>query len=250
MARFFFLFTIFFSVVSYAQPAQVAIVIDDIGYRVTDRQVLNLPGDITYAILPHTPYGKRIAEIAYKKSHDVILHIPMESALGKKLGPGALTSDMDEIKIRQTLNKSFQEIPFAIGANNHMGSYLTTLSEPMFWTMRFLKEKELLFLDSVTSPKTLARKIATQIGVPAMSRHVFLDNHLDHDYISGQFDQLIAKAQRNQVAIAIAHPHPETLASLAKLIPTLKTKGINLVPLSKLYPALTPESTLTAQASE
>lgn len=247
MKRFYLLFILIFSVVSTVESAQVAIVIDDIGYRVTDKQVLNIPGDITYAVLPHTPYGKRIAEIANKKAHDVILHIPMESTLGKKLGPGALTSDMDEAGIRHTLSESFREIPFAVGMNNHMGSHLTTLSQPMNWTMRFLKERELLFLDSVTSPNSLAKKVAHKIGVPAMSRHVFLDNHLNHEYIAAQFDKLIIKAQRHQVAIAIAHPHPETVAALTKLIPKLKANGVNLVSLSTLYPSLSPESALTAQ---
>ncbi|WP_258872161.1 divergent polysaccharide deacetylase family protein [Thalassotalea euphylliae] len=220
---------------AFANAAQVAIVIDDIGYRMTDKQVLTIPGNITYAVLPQTPYGKRIAEAANRRNQDVILHIPMESSQGKKLGPGALTADMSEAAIKASLNESLQEIPFAVGINNHMGSHLTTLAKPMLWTMKFLKERELLFLDSVTSSKTLGRTIADRMGVPAMSRHVFLDNQLSHQYIEGQFKQLISKAKRQQTAIAIAHPHPETVAALTKLIPQLKQHNIDLVPLSALY---------------
>ncbi|WP_328824449.1 divergent polysaccharide deacetylase family protein [Thalassotalea algicola] len=248
MIRLYIFLFIVFSFSASAKPAQVAIVIDDIGYRATDKQVLTIPGNITYSVLPQTPYGKRIAEVANNRAHDVILHIPMESTHGKKLGPGALTSDMDENTLKSSLAQSFKEMPFALGINNHMGSHLTTLAKPMLWTMEFLKERELFFLDSVTSSKTLGRKIAGKIGVPAMSRHVFLDNHLNHDYIAGQFKQLITKAKKNQLAIAIAHPHPETVASLTKLIPLLKSHNIELVPLSKLYPAINQTSALTAQA--
>ena len=72
-----------------AKPAQIAIIIDDIGYRKSDIQALYLPGHISYAILPHTPYGKKLALQAKAKNNDVILHIPMEAKNGKKLGPGA-----------------------------------------------------------------------------------------------------------------------------------------------------------------
>ncbi len=218
-----------------AQPAKIAIVIDDIGYRLTDQQALTLPGDITFSFLPHTPHGKTLAERAYSQHKEVLIHVPMESGIGKKLGPGALTSDMDEAAIRTSLEKSFQEIPFAIGINNHMGSYLTTQYQPMAWTMKYLKDNELLFLDSVTSPNSKGSKVARQFGVPVMSRHVFLDNQLDVDYITGQFNQLIDKAKNNEVAIGIAHPHPETISILTALIPTLQQQNIELVKLSSLY---------------
>ena len=84
-----------------AQPVKVAIIIDDIGYRKTDVQALSLPGNISFAVLPHTPYGKRLALQAKASNHDVIIHIPMEAKNGKKLGPGALTSTMNEASIRR-----------------------------------------------------------------------------------------------------------------------------------------------------
>ena len=119
------------SSVIYAKPAQIAIIIDDIGYRKSDIQALYLPGNISYAILPHTPYGKRLALKANANKNDVILHIPMEAKNGKKLGPGALTSTMNETSIRNNLSNAFAEIPFALGINNHMGSKLTELYQPM-----------------------------------------------------------------------------------------------------------------------
>mgnify|MGYP000527746820 CR=1 FL=1 len=82
-----------------AQPDRIAIIIDDIGYRYTDQHALSLPGAITYSILPHTPYGKKIAIKAKAKHKDVMLHIPMEAENGKKLGPGSLTSTMNKKQI-------------------------------------------------------------------------------------------------------------------------------------------------------
>jgi polysaccharide deacetylase 2 family uncharacterized protein YibQ len=217
------------------KPARIAIVIDDIGYRYTDRHALSLPGAITYSILPHTPYGKKLAMEANAKHKEVLLHIPMEAENGKKLGPGALTSSMNKAQIYASLGKSLAEIPFAIGINNHMGSHLTQLVEPMSWTMGFLKQHHLLFLDSKTSPYSKARSIAEKLGVPVKGRHIFLDNQLTENYINKQFHSLIKYAQSERTAIAIAHPHPETVQALLRLIPTLQQKNIELVPLSALY---------------
>jgi polysaccharide deacetylase 2 family uncharacterized protein YibQ len=227
--------TLFPATSAQVKPARIAIVIDDIGYRYTDKQALLLPGAITYSVLPHTPYGKKIAIKANAKHKEVLLHIPMEAENGKKLGPGALTSNMNKTEIYASLNKSLVEVPFAIGINNHMGSYLTQLVEPMSWTMGFLKQHHLLFLDSKTSPYSRASIIAQKMGVPVKGRHIFLDNQLTEDYINKQFQSLIKHAKNQHFAIAIAHPHPETIKALLRLIPTLQQNNIELVPLSALY---------------
>ncbi|MDO6487684.1 divergent polysaccharide deacetylase family protein [Colwellia sp. 4_MG-2023] len=224
----------------------MAIVIDDIGYRYTDKDVLSLPGAITFSILPHTPYGKKIAIIANEKNNDVMLHIPMEAENGKKLGPGGLTSTMNEEEILASLGNSLADIPFAIGINNHMGSHLTQLNKPMTWTMNFLKQHHLLFLDSKTSPDSKAGDIAKLIGVPIRNRHVFLDNHLTDSYITQQFQSLVRFAKSQKTAIAIAHPHPETIQTLKRLIPTLAQENIELVPLSALYKTIENVSTEVA----
>jgi polysaccharide deacetylase 2 family uncharacterized protein YibQ len=231
---FFPLVLIIFTQDATAKNSQIAIIIDDIGYRQSDAAALTLPGKITYAILPHTPFGKTLAQQAFKDNRDVILHIPMEAENGKKLGPGALTSAMSEQAIRQELSRAFEEIPFALGINNHMGSKLTKLYKPMVWTMRFLKERNLIFIDSVTTGRTKAERIAYKLGVPTTHRQFFLDNELNSEYIDRQFMLLIEYAQQHKSVVAIAHPHPESITALNRLIPLLAQLEIDLVPISTL----------------
>jgi hypothetical protein len=242
------LFTACYLPLTVANAARVAIVIDDIGYRTTDHSALDLPGDITFSILPHTPFAVQLAQRAHDENHDVLLHIPMEAENGKKLGPGALTSDMNEQSIRQSLAKSFAEIPFAIGINNHMGSLLTQRYQSMTWTMRYLKERNVMFLDSKTSNHSQAARIANNLEVPTLNRSVFLDNRIEAPYIQKQFELLVKRAKKYHSAIAIAHPHPETIATLNKLIPLLKQQGIDLVPISALLPPNTENNALMAVA--
>lgn len=219
---------------AFEHASKIAIVIDDIGYRKSDAKALTLPGNVTYSVLPHTPYGKKLAHQAHRDEHDIMLHIPMEAENSKKLGPGALTTQMTEQAIRTSLARSFDEIPFAIGINNHMGSKLTKLYSPMAWTMRFLKERDVLFLDSLTTQRSQAENVANHFGVTALHRHIFLDNELSDEYISKQFQQLVRHAKKHKVAIAIAHPHPQTIETLSRLIPTLAENDIELVSLSSL----------------
>ena len=50
---------------------------------------------------------------------------------------------------------------------------------------------------------------------------------------------MIEHAKNKEFAIAIAHPHPETVLALQQLIPTLAENNIQLVSLSSLYRAQT-----------
>lgn len=247
MPYFLILLALFFVFPALAKNHQVAIVIDDIGYRATDAQVLTLPKNVTYSFLPHTPYGKRLAVKAHQRNSDILLHIPMEAKNGKKMGPGGLHSSMNEDSIRASLQKSFDEIPFAIGMNNHMGSLLTEKLQHMTWTMQFLKERQHLFLDSMTTQESKAGNIAQKLGLTTLRRQIFLDNQLSPQYISQQFNKLIAVAKAQHQAIAIAHPHPETVTALRKLLPLLAENNVELVPISQLLTRKT--NSLNAQES-
>ncbi|QBY04165.1 divergent polysaccharide deacetylase family protein [Thalassotalea sp. HSM 43] len=237
------LFSLLFIFVSASAAAnttgsnKLAIVIDDIGYRSSDKSALDLPKQVTFSVLPHTPYGRQLAELGNQQQREILLHVPMESINNLLLGPGAITSKMDKSNVIKTLQASIADIPHIIGVNNHMGSLLTQKSEPMSWTMEVLKDNDLFFLDSRTSRYSQAEFVAQRRGVPTLHRHIFLDNKIDEQYIEQQFKKMIRISQKNGEAIAIGHPHPATMRVLKRLIPTLRQHNIELVDLSTLLPA-------------
>ena len=216
--------------------AQVALIIDDIGYRPTDKAVLSLPAGITLSVLPHTPVGAELAKQAHAKGHEIMLHLPMQALNGKKLGPGGLTNQMDEAEIKQQVSSALASIPYVKGANNHMGSLLTQIEQPMNWVMEALKQHQLYFVDSVTTKYTTAGKQADVIGVPLLTRQLFLDNDTREAALEKQFQRMIAKAHQLGHLVAIAHPHPDTIAYLRANLPRLEQEGISLVPASSLLP--------------
>ena len=219
-----------------SSKAFVAIIIDDLGYKLKqDQRAINLPGQVTYAFLPHTPHLKELAETANTRGSDIMLHLPMQATMETfYLGPGALTSDMTEQEFRQSVINSIHSIPHIKGVNNHMGSLITSQKNSMKWLMDELAQTDLYFVDSRTTAKTLAEKTANQYQIKNTRRNVFLDHELNRPAIEFQFDRLIALAKKNGSAVAIGHPFKETLDVLEEKIPQLEANGIHLISVSEL----------------
>lgn len=213
--------------------AVVSIIIDDIGYRfVEDRQMISLPGNLTYAVLPNGPKAKQLANYAHQKGKEVILHMPMQSTLGILAEEGVLDVDMDEKGVISALREAFHNVPHAIGMNNHQGSLLTRHPGHMTWVMKEMAKQGYFFVDSRTSKQSVAEKIAQEQNVPVLKRDVFLDHDIDVDSIRAQFNELIIIAKKKGYAVGIGHPHPETIAVLKELLPTLELQGVKLEPIS------------------
>ena len=205
------------SSVVYANP-RVSIILDDMGYRSSDKQAFELPTHVTFAILPHTEQSEIFALKAHEQGRTVMLHLPMETLQPRNLGPGALLASMDAGSISRTLDEALLTVPGASGVNNHMGSKLTQLTFPMTTLMHALVKRDLFFVDSRTTRFTKAKKIAQQTGVPALQRRVFLDHEISEDFITAQFERLIRLSHKHGYAIGIAHPHPLTVNTLNKLL--------------------------------
>jgi polysaccharide deacetylase 2 family uncharacterized protein YibQ len=213
---------------------QIAIVVDDIGNHKRDLQLLELPGQLSFSILPHTPYSQQFAYLASRADKELLLHVPMQSLQDKALGPGGLTLNMNKWQLQSTLGHALATLPQVKGVNNHMGSALTQYVEPMKWTMEILKKRGLFFLDSRTTEYTQAQNVANLYGVENIGRHIFLDNIPTEQALNEQLKALKAKADSEEFAIAIAHPYPETIAFLQSVLPELAAQGYELVPVSRL----------------
>ncbi|NRA83124.1 MAG: divergent polysaccharide deacetylase family protein [Gammaproteobacteria bacterium] len=223
-----------------ASTARIAIVIDDIGYRKSDAAAIKLDGNFTYSIVPFAPLTRKFAHAAHANNKEVMAHIPMEASRNNHLlGKGAITTNMSKDQLVRQLKLAISNVPFAQGINNHMGSKFTTQPQPVHWVMEQLAQSNLYFLDSKTSANSVGESVALKFGLQTGHRHIFLDNELDQLSLERQFDRLIRIAQKHHNAIAIAHPHPETIAFLSTIQSKLNQLGIELVPLSEILPYTT-----------
>jgi polysaccharide deacetylase 2 family uncharacterized protein YibQ len=229
-----FIFLACLPATSEGQVPEIALIIDDMGNNQQDAMAFNLPANVTFAILPNKPLSKIFSERALLQNREVILHMPMESLEGIKQEEGSLLVGMSAENMRAALVVALKSVPFATGLNNHMGSRLTQLDEPMAVTMTFLLEHGLYFVDSRTTKFTLAETMANKTGVLTSKRDVFLDHHADLPNMLKQFKRLIAIAKKQGRAVAIAHPYPQTLQFLKDYLPGIENQGIRLVKLGDI----------------
>ncbi len=199
-----------------AEKPVLALVVDDLGYSFElAKQVLNLPGQHTFAIIPDTTYDKKIAEFAHQNGHEIILHMPMQSlASGKHIETSTLDEDMSEDEITSNVDTMLKEIPYIRGINNHMGSKLTGMGYIMRPIMESIKKfnGKFYFLDSRTTALSQAYQQALRARVPSLKRDVFLDyDHTNQESILFQYQLWLNKASKLGSAVAIAHPYSSTI---------------------------------------
>ena len=204
---------------------KVAIIIDDVGFDVElARSFLEMKSSLTFSVLPTAPHAQAIAREAMGRGVEVLLHLPMEpkESNGEGPGTGALLAKMGEEEFVETLNGHLSRIPGVKGVNNHMGSLLTEREDKMTLLFRELRKRNLFYVDSRTTPQTVASKVAADMKVPVASRSVFLDNDLSQEAMKVQWDRLFALAREQGYAVVSAHPHRETLTFLKEHLQDLR----------------------------
>lgn len=211
--------------------AKLAIILDDLGYdRAAADALLALPFPLTVAVIPHLPLSTEVAEEAFRRGDQVLLHLPMQSELNSgKPEEIELHVGMTTAQVSEAVEGMLDSVPHAVGVNNHQGSRATADVALMQALMPALRQRGLFFIDSRTTAATVAYDTAERDGVRAASRKVFLDDTSTHDAILAQLDLAARDAQRDGSAIAIGHPHPATIAALREGIPRLESRGVHLV---------------------
>ncbi|WP_306016267.1 divergent polysaccharide deacetylase family protein [Oceanicaulis sp. MMSF_3324] len=215
---------------------QLAVIIDDVGLDVeVARQLMALEAPVTLSILPYAEAAPTLAAEALASGREVFLHLPMEPVGVEDPGPYALTEFQSAEEMASRIRWAFSRVPGASGFNNHMGSRLTSDQRAMDAVFAATQWPEsMIFVDSLTHPRSQAAHSAQSAGLRALTRDVFLDHERDEAAVSDQLNRALALAIQNGQAIAIGHPRPETLSVLADLSRRAEAVGVELVTVSGL----------------
>ena len=219
---------------------RIAILIDDIGYDLSPLyELLKIDASLTFAILPHYTHSVDAANIVHRAKREILLHLPMEPHTfpNENPGMGALFLSMSDRQIKEMVDKDLDAIPHLSGVNNHMGSKFMEDETKLDIVFRQLKKRNLFFVDSRTTPLSRGPKIARKLGLPFITRKVFIDND-NNDYMT-IFRNLTVSIDRefdneSEAMVMIGHPHLKTIQALKEAIPVLKARGIDIVPVSAL----------------
>jgi len=214
------------------RDARIAIVIDDLGNdRAALERIAAWRYDVAGAVLPGLPESVAAARHLARSGKEVLLHLPMEPDGYPRVqtGPGVVLRSDSDARIAEIVAEDLESVPGAVGVNNHMGSAATADARVMRAVVRVLADRGLFLVDSRTTEASVARRMAEEISLPAVSRQVFLDSVPTAEAIDRSFSELLSRARKDGSALAIGHPYPETMAMLERELPRLEEKGVELV---------------------
>jgi len=218
---------------------RLALVLDDLGHNLHDltRRAIALPAPVTYAVLPELGSSRRVLTEIRRAGKQALLHMPMEPNPGAPVGPGepVVNVGMGSGEIRRVVSQGLDGLPGVVGVNNHMGSRATRSRPEMDAVMLEIAARGLIFLDSRTTPLSVAHTAASAQGIPNLRNDLFLDVDTDDpEVIRQRLGRLLEISRRRGWAIGIGHLHPATIAVLEEFLPTVDPADVQLVPLSEL----------------
>ncbi|MFE4711961.1 divergent polysaccharide deacetylase family protein [Paenibacillus sp. NPDC056722] len=188
--------------------SRVAIIIDDFGndMKGTD-EIFSLPIKLTVAVMPFLPTSQQDAKRAHERGDDVLVHLPMEPKSGRPewLGPGAVLAKMTDAEVRQKVEAALENVPYAIGINNHMGSKVTGDPRIMGIILAVCKERGLFFVDSKTNYRSVVGQVAQEIGLPRVENHIFLDDVHTASHVRKQMRLVQERALNQRYCVTIGH---------------------------------------------
>jgi polysaccharide deacetylase 2 family uncharacterized protein YibQ len=220
-------------------PSQgkIAVIIDDSGYSIEDCSAMDsIDYPVTVSILPDLAYSRKIAQCAHNLGKEVMLHLPMEAHKNNDKYPEhyIISSKMDASQVAGRIKDALSSVPFAEGINNHMGSKATENKQLMSLIFSEIKNRNLFFVDSRVTTKTICGPLAREIQIPFAERDVFLDNQHERAKIEEQFSLLAAEARRQGYAIGIGHARSLTWKIVREQLKKLSEEGFEIVPVKTL----------------
>ena len=215
---------------SPAKP-KLAIIIDDVGTKSQVNAIKSLNMALTMSFLPPSKARPHSAKLAAKEKLYMV-HLPLEAQSFSAEEPDTLRVSNTQQEISQRIRNIKSLFPKVRHINNHTGSKFTSDEVAMNRLIYALNSNNISFVDSRTTAETKAPKVLKNFGMNYVARDVFLDHHMDKKYIKEQIKKAIKVAKQHGTAIAIGHPHANTILALNESKKLLKE--VELVYINRL----------------
>ncbi len=229
----------------YARPFQaaegvprIAVVVGDMGLSApaTNTAIQQLPGAITLAFAPYAANLQDWIGKARAAGHEVMLQLPMEpnEYPTNDPGPNALLTTLSPGANLDRLEWLLGRFAGYTGVTNYMGSKFTTSAKSIRPVMAALKSRGLMFIDARTTERSVAGRIARDLGVPVAINNRYIDNQASRRNIDRRLGELERIAKSSGAALGLAFPYPVTIERLANWSVDLERRGIRLAPASAI----------------
>ena len=233
----------------YARPfdrsdkrPRVSIVVTALGLSsaATEAAIQGLPGPVTLAFAPYSRRLSEWIELARAAGHEVLINVPMEPVNFPAFDPGphTLLTTLSDKENRDRLFWSLTRGTGYVGVADFMGSKFTMSRSSLGPVLAALNDRGLLFLDSGSAPRSVAREVARDLGIPFASGAQFVDEWASREAIDGRLAELVKLAESQGSALGIASPYPVSLERIASWSSKLENAGIALAPVSAVAAGL------------
>ena len=213
----------------YKGKPKLAIIIDDVSFLNEVKHIKQIPFKVTPSFFPPTKFHPDTVNLSNQFKFAMV-HLPLEAMGFMHPEPSTLHANDSKSVIKKRIMQIKKEFPKIKYYNNHTGSKFTSNLRAMQDLISIMKNEKLHFLDSRTTAQTKAGIVSKNLHVKLLSRDVFLDNIAEPKSIIKQLKKAVQIAKRKGYAIAIGHPHPNTLKTLIgakKYLKSVKLVYIN-----------------------
>ena len=193
---------------------RLVIIIDDVAYKHQADAIKSVNLKLTPSFFPATSAHPETPVLA-RRFGFYMIHLPMQALGGFKGAEiGTLTVNDDYEKIAKKLQSIKRDFPNLKYINNHTGSRFTSDAAAMDRMMRAVRDENLIFVDSKTTSPTKVYGAAKKYSMPYIARDVFLDHDGSKAAVRKQLKYAVELAKKRSYAIAIGHPHKNTIEVL------------------------------------
>lgn len=199
--------------VVYSGKPKLAIIIDDVAYAHQTRLIKKIPFKVSPSFFPPTKRHPDTIELS-KDFGFKMIHLPTQALSYGRPEPETLKVGDSTEHIRKRIKQIKKWFPSIEYYNNHTGSKFTSDYTSMDKLIKIMKNEKLHFVDSRTTASTKAPEISKKYGLKLYSRDIFIDNSSEENLIKKQLMKAVKIAKKRGYAVAIGHPHENTLKVL------------------------------------
>lgn len=236
---------------------RVAFILSELGLapKAAEEIIKKLPPAIT---LSFSPYARPqtleyLSALARSNGHEVMLDLPLEPIdfPQRDPGPKALLTALEPKENLERLDWSLGRSTGYVGVAVWMGSRFVGSPRQMQPLMEAIESRGLVYLDNAEREDSLGPDLATNLGIPAVTSHRYVDVPLaSRDAIDARLAQVERIALQFGSAVAMGRPFPVTVERLAEWSAELEKRGIILVPITVLAEDAVRRQNLAAKPSE
>ena len=221
-----------------SEPAKIAVAITGLGTAEgsTRKAIDALPPEVTLAFLPYVDNVQDWVKQARAAGHQVLLNLPMEPSDFPRDDPGpkALLTVLGSGQNLERLDWVLGRASDYVGVMNIMGSRFLVSEEHLRPVLTDLRDRGLLFVDSGSTPRSVAGTLAGDLRVSRAVSDRLLDSELSRAGVERRLRDIEQIARDVGVALAVGRAYPVTLDAIVEWTKGLAAKGLTLVPVSAI----------------